>query len=355
MNNQREFELKFYGRFADDHVLPVATLTRVLDSMQRAVHILAMQQEKISVRQKERINKHIEGKYPLLCSIPQPGSYTISVQIGDPTTGLFVLEDIETVSSLFKDCCQILASGDKSGIAEKIPDQSRRDIFIKAAQNMMPSQGSGINVVLSHFFSSFSVSLNTLHERARVCLSNASETESQQIRTVIGRLSEIQFDERKITIVYPVTQKELVCIYSESVEDMLLERPRELIQVTGDIILDDNEQPKKIVNVESIVEIDLSPFYLKSIHYSGRTFTFTKPLELTPDLDETQQLYCLEYNKLGIDVYAYTRDQLDLELREQIAFLWDSYAMADDEELTAAAQQLKNDLLAAIKEVKDAA
>ena len=76
---------------------------------------------------------------------------------------------------------------------------------------------------------------------------------------------------------------------------------------------------------------------------------------MTPDLDETQQLYCLEYNKLGIDVYAYTRDQLDLELREQIAFLWDSYVMADDEELTVAAQQLKNDLLAAIKEVKDAA
>jgi hypothetical protein len=78
-------------------------------------------------------------------------------------------------------------------------------------------------------------------------------------------------------------------------------------------------------------------------------------LELTPDLDETQQLYCLDYPVLGINVYAYTRDQLDLELREQIAFLWDSYAMADDAELTESALRLKRNLLAILKEVTDAA
>jgi hypothetical protein len=355
MSNKRQFELKFDGRFADGQVLPVATLTTVLAAMQRAVHLLAMQQENVSVRQKERINKTIENKYPLLCTIPKQGSYIMPVEIGDPTAGLFVLEDIESVSSLFTDCCNLLASGNKPGLAGKIPDQSRRDLFIKAARNMAPSLGSGIKVGLAHIDSSFNISLNTLHERGKACLSTAPETELQQIRTVTGRLSEIQFDERKITLVYPVTQKELVCIYSESVEDMLLDRPRELIQVTGDIILDDNEQPKKIVNVESIVEVDLSPFYLQTIEHSGRSFAFIKPLELTPDLDETQQLFCLDCADLGIDVYAYTRDQLDLELREQIAFLWDSYALADDGELTEPALQLKKNLLDALKEVTGAA
>jgi hypothetical protein len=355
MGNKRQFELKFDGRFADGQVLPVATLTTVLAAMQRAVHLLAMQQENVSVRQKERINKTIEGKYPLLCTIPKQGSYIMPVEIGDPTTGLFVLKDIEIVSSLFTDCRTLLSSGDKSGLTEKIPDQSRRDLFIKAARSMAPSQGSGIKVGLSHIDRSFNISLNTLHERGKTCLSTALETELQQLRTVTGRLSEIQFDERKITLVYPITQKELVCIYSESVEDMLLDRPRELIQVTGEVILDDNEQPKKIVNVESIIEVDLSPFYLQSIEHSGRNFVFIKPLELTPDLDETQQLFCLEYADLGIDVYAYTRDQLDLELREQIAFLWDSFALADDTELTGTALQLKTNLLNALREVTDAA
>lgn len=355
MSNDRQFELKFSGRFADGHVLPVATLTTVLAAMQRAVHLLAMQQESVSVRQKERVNKTIEGKYPLLCTMPRQGSYILPVEIGDPSAGLFVEEDIEKVSSLFKDCCQLLTAGNKAGLADKIPDSSRRDLFIKTALNMAPSQGSGIRVLLSQTGDTFSVSFNSIRERAKECLSTSVEAELQQVRTVTGRLSEINFDERKITLVYPVTQKELVCIYSESIEDMLLDRPRELIQVTGEIILDDNDQPKKIINVESIVEVDLSPFYLQTVEYLDRAFAFTQPLELTPDLDETLQLYCLEYRSLGIDVYAYTRDQLDLELREQIAFLWDSYALADDSDLTKTAQDLKNNLRSALREVLDAA
>ncbi|MEI7670834.1 MAG: hypothetical protein WCK00_01845 [Deltaproteobacteria bacterium] len=110
-----------------------------------------------------------------------------------------------------------------------------------------------------------------------------------------------------------------------------------------------------IVNVESIVEVDLSPFYLQTLEHSGRTFTFTKPLVLIPDLDETKQLYCLEYPTLGIDVYAYTRDQLELELWEQIAFLWDNYALDNDAELTEAALHLKKNLLDNLKEITDAA
>jgi hypothetical protein len=193
-----------------------------------------------------------------------------------------------------------------------------------------------------------------LHERGKSCLSTAADPE-RQVRTVTGRLSEIQFDERKITLVYPVTNRELVCIYNEAVEELLLERPRELIQITGEIILDDNDQPKKIVNVESIAEVDLSPFYLQSIEYAGRAFEFIKPLELTPELDETQQLYCLENPELGIDVYAYTRDQLDVELKEQLAFLWDTYALAADGELTGAAIAVKQNLLVTLREVRCAA
>lgn len=93
---------------------------------------------------------------------------------------------------------------------------------------------------------------------------------------------------------------------------------------------------------------NLSTFKLRSIEHAGGTFEFSKPLELTPELDEAQQLYCLEMPELGIDVYAYTRDQLDLEFREQIAFLWDTYAMAADEELTGAAIIVKQNLLANI-------
>ena len=354
MSDKRQFEIKFEGRFADGQMLPVATLTQVLGAMQRAVHLLAMQHENISVRQRERINKTVDAKYPLLCSLPKPGSYIVPVEIGDPTVALFAIDDVEAVGELFSDCCTFISTGELSGLAAKIPDNTRRDRFVDAVRSMTPSPGSGIKAGISQPSGIFRVSLDILHERGKSCLSTAADPE-RQVRTVTGRLSEIQFDERKIRIVYPANSRELECTYNEALEEMLLERPRELIQVTGEVIMDENDLPKKIINVENIEEVDFSTFYLQTIEHSGRTFEFSKPLELTPELDETQQLYCLEKPELGIDVYAYTRDQLDLELREQIAFLWDTYAMAANEELTGAAIVVKQNLLAALREVPGAA
>ncbi len=354
MSDKRHFEIKFEGRFADGRMLPVATLTQVLGAMQRAVHLLAMQHEKVSVRQRERVSKAVEAKYPLLCSIPQPGSYIVPVEIGDPSVALFATEDVEAVGELFSDCCTFLSKGEISGLAARIPDSSRRDRFVEAVRAMTPSQGSGIQAGISQPSGSFRVTLDALHNRGKECLSTSTDPE-RQVRTVTGRLSEINFDERKIRIVYPANNRELECSYSEALEEMLLERPRELIQVTGEVIMDENDLPKKIINVESIDDVDLSPFYLQHIEYNGRLFEFVKPLELTPEMDETEQLYCLEKSQLGIDVFAYTRDQLDHELKEQIAFLWDTYARATDEELTGAALTLKHNLRAALREVARAA
>ncbi len=354
MSDNRRFEIRFEGRFADGQMLPVATLSQVLSAMQRAVHLLAMQHENVSVRQRERLNKNVEAKYPLLCALPKPGSYVVPVEIGDPTVELFALDDVEAVGQLFSHCCASISAGDSTGLSAIIPDNARRDRFVEAIRAMSPSQGSGIKAGISQPSGTFHVALGILHERSKSCLSTAADPE-RQVRTVTGRLSEIQFDERKIKIVYPANSRELDCTYSEALEEMLLERPRELIQVTGEVIMDENDLPKKIINVESIEEVDLSPFYLRNIEHAGRTFEFGKPLELTPVLDESQQLYCLEKPELGIDVYAYTRDQLDLELKEQIAFLWDTYALAADEELTGAAIAVKYNLLAVLREVPGAA
>ena len=73
-----------------------------------------------------------------------------------------------------------------------------------------------------------------------------------------------------------------------------------------------------------------------------------------PKLDETQQLMCLENPLLGIDVFAYTRDELDEELEIEIGVLWRNYAIERDEMLSPKAKELKYNLLNAIDEVKNA-
>ncbi|PKN25832.1 MAG: hypothetical protein CVU65_07465, partial [Deltaproteobacteria bacterium HGW-Deltaproteobacteria-22] len=67
------------------------------------------------------------------------------------------------------------------------------------------------------------------------------------------------------------------------------------------------------------------------------------------------QLFYLEHPALGIDVFAWNRTDLESELAEQIAFLWDTYASAEDGSLTSDALELKRNLKQALREVLDAA
>jgi len=98
-------------------------------------------------------------------------------------------------------------------------------------------------------------------------------------------------------------------------------------------------------------DADTRPVTIEYVPYGNRTFHFKKYLEFCPTYDETGELLCLEYEPIGIRVFADTREELLAELAEQICMLWDEYACEDDGNLTPAAIRLKKDLLAALEEV----
>ncbi|MFN3398475.1 MAG: hypothetical protein ACK4ZS_08085 [Sulfurimicrobium sp.] len=78
-------------------------------------------------------------------------------------------------------------------------------------------------------------------------------------------------------------------------------------------------------------------------------------MAVEPTLDDDKQFLCLNHEELGIDVFANTREQLAVELAEQLAMLWDEFALANDDSLEPSAQQLKQALLRTFEEVSDAA
>ena len=347
-----DLELRFTGRFADANQVPASMLVEVLTGLQRAIHLLAMQIEGTEARQKERITRAIESKYVVLCYPSAPGSYCVGVRIGDPSYDLLAGQSIREVSSLFSQCIEIISQKSNGRLAQAVPDKMRRMRFLDAVSKMVPRKGSGVHLrICRPGGTEFSDSIR-LQSGLREFMPGAGDEEA--ICTVTGRLSKIDFDERKITVVYPVTDRELDCFYDESVEDMLLENPRELIQVTGKVILDDNDEPKKIVDVEDIREVDLSPFYLEQLEYDERILRFREPIMLEPELDETKQLFCVRRSDFGIDAHAFTRDELDEGIRDVIDVLWRSYALEVNERLTPQAQELKQKLLAALEEIPHA-
>jgi hypothetical protein len=102
--------------------------------------------------------------------------------------------------------------------------------------------------------------------------------------------------------------------------------------------------------MNDIREVDLSPYYVAEVQLPDCVLRLREPLVLTPMLDESKQLMCLVYPSLGIDVCAFTRDELDEALVVEFDVLWHNYAKAADGELSPAGRELKRGLLARIEE-----
>lgn len=346
-------ELAFTGRYAEQKQVPAAVLMQALGGLQRAIHLLAMEQEKVEVRQRERVSAAIERKYPLLCGPLEPGSVRVAARIGDPTSDLFAPDDISAVADKLREVLQALRTGARSLLSEHVPDRTRRLRLLEAFRSMLPRRGTGVALELRVTEQELAVCSEELQASLPEML-RVAEVE-EELRTVTGRLSRIDFDDRKLTIIYPPTLRELECIYDETVEGLLLASPRELIQVTGRVILDDEDQPKRIIDVQSIRELDLSAFFLSELVFPDCTLRFHAGRSLLPELDESRQLLCLRDAELGIDVCAPTREELFEELCADVDVLWRNYACAPDEALDPVARQLKRRILDAAEEVTHAA
>lgn len=169
-------------------------------------------------------------------------------------------------------------------------------------------------------------------------------------RTVTGRLSQIDTVNRRLTVEIPDAPQPLECTYDKSNEQVLLDNPRELIQLTGSVTLDPEGRLLRLNVIESIELLDLSPIVVDSIESARWTLRFRKPLVMAVALDDTQQLLCAEFAPLHIDAFAFTRAKLVNEIAEQIGMLWQEYAKADPIDLTGGGRELRVRLLDAIVE-----
>lgn len=103
--------------------------------------------------------------------------------------------------------------------------------------------------------------------------------------------------------------------------------------------------------VTHIEPVDLSPLSFTALEHAGRCLRFDPPLYLNPYLDQgTQPLLVISDDSLDIHAYAQTPEQLTDELTAQVFFLWDEYALAEPQTLTAGAQVLQATLRSRCRE-----
>ncbi len=335
------------------HSVPAVVLVQVLENAQRAFELIGVQVEGREIRTRARVAAATSKRFQLMCQLPEAGSYSMPVTVGG-SGELFSAPLANQAFGIFREVMERVSARSGVGLAAALPNERIRRRVLEAVKGMAPRADAQWKLNLHDdedvSFANFDVQTIPFVEATLVPVE-----QRESARVVTGELKSIDFAERKVTIIYPPNSKELACIYDEAVEDLLYESRRDLIQVTGRVVLDDQGAPKQIIDVTDIRDLDLSSLEIHTIRHGHLTLKARRTLGLEPNLDETKQLLCIEYEALALDVFAPTRDALLAELSEQIAMLWTEYALAEDDALDAVARRLKEELHAAFTEVRDAA
>ena len=336
-----------------EHTVPASVLVQILENAQHAFELIGVQVEGREIRSRARIPAETSKRFQLVCQLPQAGSYSVPVTVGE-VDGLFPADLAEKAFGIFRKVMESISERNSSILAGTLPNERIRRRVLEAVKGMAPRAEAKWKLDFhddsNSAFATFDVRTIPFVDETLVPVE-----QREAARVVTGELKSIDFAERKVTIIYPPTSKELACIYEEAVEDLLYERRRDFIQVTGRVVLDDQGAPKQIIDVTDIRDLDLSALVLDNVKYGECIVNISPALSLEPTLDESKQLLCIEQVELGINVYASTREALLAELNEQLVMLWKEYAQASDDVLDTPARQLKKALLSRFKEAAHAA
>lgn len=353
--SQKHPSFSFHIESGGSHgnVVPASVLVQILQNAQQAFELIGVHVEGRSINQRVRVSAATSQRFQLICELPEPGCYALPVKVGSATE-LFEPEQAEKAFNIFRDLMARVSSRNTTGLSDILPDERIRRRVLESVKGMAPRADAKWTLAL-HDASDAVFATFDVHTIPFVQETLVPAAQREAARVVTGELKNIDFIEHKLTIIYPPTSKELDCLYDEALEDLLYERRRDLIQVTGRVLLDDQGSPKKIIDVSDIRDVDLSPLEIETVRHGSVELLVTPVLSAEPYLDESKQLMCIEYQEFDLCVFAATREALLAELHEHLAMLWQEYALANDNELDAHAIQLKQSLLARLTEVAHAA
>lgn len=338
-----EFVLRFAGPVVEAQgAAPAAAVAAALNSMQRLAHLVGMQQDGRDLGQRARVPSNVQARYMVLCGVSEPGSLLEPVRLvsleGDLLTDEATLQAGRTLKKFF---CGV-QDNDAGAVNQAAPDRAYRRLMLLALLAMAPTAGNA--VTLEILDSSRSLALSTNSARSYLESLLKPEPNINQDGVLTGRLDEIDFVKRSLLLLETSSQRKLTCIYDEAVEPMLLDHPRELIQVHGVIVRDETGQPLGIQDVTLVQPLDLSPIRIEVFSSSGEEIWCDPPLDLLVEFDASTGVLTSVDPDLSIDAYGETRDLLDASLHSDLETLWRHYASADPTVLTEDAATLRQRL-----------
>ena len=332
----------------DSHKVPASLLVSMLTNLEDLFYLMAKEDEGVSFDSRLRVSDEMKRKYKFFCEVPQVGSYSLPIDVESPERENNLFEQKEPTATRFGRL-----------LTEKNSNETYKHYFQTRAsqakafaltQAAFPQKDCGyyVDIVSSSGASRDSRTIQSEIET----ITQKSQNEFDDVSNfsvVNGYLQKIDLKSNSIELSYPPTRRTFKCHYktdemAETILKLAAEDKDKLLQVCGNLILNDKDEPKMLSDLASIAFIDESPIEITSFERNNKRYSFKEPIQFKPCLDDSKQLYLLEYPELGIDIAVYTRAELKTEIEEQIVFLWEEYAEEDDEKLTSSALELKRSI-----------
>jgi hypothetical protein len=346
-------ELKIVGPETVGNTVPADVLVRTIEGLQRLVLMAVAAQDGRDLKKRFKPSRELRRQHALRFGIPTAGSYTLAVTEVDET-GQMQLGPERPGLALVVDLAGAVRAEDQERARKIVPKDGYRHHMLRAMQELAPSEGDRWAVDLAiadgqQFRFDYSV-------RREVERLLRKEQPSIEDGSVIGSVERIDFVDQKVTVRQPVSLVQVQCTYPPEYEEVLCDERREMIQLVGRVSRNADGAVVSISDVTMVASVDETPFELERFESHGRTIRLDPPLVVTPELDDdTQQVFVFSDDELDLHVAAHTRGDLHDEIAASLAFAWDEYGRAADDDLTPAARALKSRLLARMTEEHGAA
>jgi hypothetical protein len=244
-------------------------------------------------------------------------------------------------------------SSDDGELKRLVPESYFRLGILTAFSAMQPARRAGVVVNIEDYRGQKLLDGATARSRIQHLLVRPQASPATSPSYITGALVEMKFQERRLRLQLVGTGRALDASYGDDFEPVLLDHPRELIQVHGNVVYGEDGSATSISDVDEILDVDESAIEVRAIVLDGMTLQARQPISFTVTFDKETQLYEAT-GPFGMAIGAQTRPDLEAQLDAEFGMLWREYALAKSADLTSAAIGLKQELLDALAGSADA-
>lgn len=350
----RQIALKLTHQAQEPIGLPA--LVRTLDALQKVLlQIGAMHAERDAQPQAARpsagrLNNAIHAACDLRVVALKTGSAEAVFELPPPEPTLFPEDHDLGMQALAttRDLTAELANrASWQRVHELLPLEAHRDLILDSYRRFCPTRAEAAEVNLWDPDEPEHVYQLRSEARARVQLirAQAAPDDVLEERQLLGRINMLQADPPLYTLLLPGGGSFRVPFDPELAEEYRPLWDECVIVNTICRVIRHADEDDVIVEVRDVVEItpvDESPLELAAIPLAAAPIALLEPLSVPPDFSDN--LVNFNYDPLGIVAYGQTREEAEQAFREELAWLWQEYAAAPEDTLTAGAIRFKQHL-----------